>query len=184
LTSYQFSVFSFQIQVDQFSVCQTESLKTDKLSSDNRQLKTDNWRLKIKMILLLPLLIISVFLEGTITALPLVLVCLLCLTILKRDAVVFFAAFFAGLILDVLVVHRVGGASIFFLSYVFLILLYQKKYEINSYIFVAVSAFLGSLGFLGMFGYGNMFWQALVSSLIAVVLFAIFKLGERGKRQG
>jgi cell shape-determining protein MreD len=131
------------------------------------------------MLILLPLLIISIFLEGTVTTLPLVLVCLLCMTILKRDWVVFPAAFFAGLILDVLVVHRLGGASIFFLLYVFLILLYQRKYEINSYPFVFTASFFGSFLFLLIFNYSNVFLQSVISSLIAVVLFALLKVSSR-----
>ncbi len=128
------------------------------------------------MLLLLPLLIISIFLEGTITTLPLVLVCLLILTIIKRDASIFPVAFFAGLLLDTMLVHRLGGASIFFLTFVFLILLYQKKYEINSYPFVLVSSFLGGLLFLTIFGYSGAILQALVGSMIAGMLFGVVSL--------
>jgi cell shape-determining protein MreD len=128
------------------------------------------------MFFLLPLLIIAIFLEGTVTTLPLVLVCLLCLTIIRRDWVVFPAAFVAGLLLDTLLVHKVGGASIFFLLYVFLIFLYQRKYEINSYPFVFTASFFGSLLFLLVFGFSNIFSQAVISSLIAVVLFAILRI--------
>lgn len=125
------------------------------------------------MLILIPLLIISVFLEGTVTTLPLVLLLLLCLTILKRDVVIFPIAFFAGLILDALLVHHMGGASIFFLLFVLLIFLYQRKYEINSYPFVFVASFLGSWIFLMIFGYGNVLGQSLISSFIAFCLFGI-----------
>jgi hypothetical protein len=134
------------------------------------------------MILLAPLLIISILLEGTVTIIPLVLVCLLCMTIFKRDASVFPIAFFAGIFLDIFVLHIIGGASIFFLVFVLLILLYQRKYEINSYPFVAVSSFLGSWMFLVIFGYGGAILQALLASLIAIFLFGILRLGVRVKR--
>jgi cell shape-determining protein MreD len=123
--------------------------------------------------MLFPLLIISILLEGTITTLPLVIICLLCWTIVRRDTSVFPAAFFAGLLLDTLTVHRVGGASIFLLALVFLILLYQRKYEINSYPFVLAASFLGSGLFLMVFSYNNVLLQAMIGSLIAVVLFAV-----------
>jgi cell shape-determining protein MreD len=128
------------------------------------------------MIFFLPLLIIAVLLEGTIITLPLVLVTLLCMTILRRDWVVFPSAFFAGLFLDALLVHHVGGASMFFLTFVFLIFLYQRKYEINSYPFVGVASFLGSWIFLSIFGYDGAIITSLFSSLIAVVLFIILKI--------
>jgi len=82
------------------------------------------------MFLFLLLIIISVFLEGTVTTLPLTLVCLLCLTIYKREGIVFLIAFLAGLLLDILRVNMVGESSLFFVVFVFLILLYQRKYEI------------------------------------------------------
>ena len=125
------------------------------------------------------LLAFSIFLEGTITTLPLVLVCLLCMTILRRDWVVFPAAFFAGLLLDTLLVRQLGGSSIFFLVYVFLIFLYKRKYEINSYQFVFTASFFGSILFLLAFGYNNVFLQAVISSFIAVVLFMVLKISTR-----
>ncbi len=69
---------------------------------------------------LLLLLIISIFLEGTITTLPLVFVCFICLTILMRNPSLFFLAFFAGILLDAFGLRPIGEASIFFLFSVFL----------------------------------------------------------------
>ncbi len=117
------------------------------------------------------LLVIFTFLEGTVTTLPLLLVLLLCLTIVKRDAVVFPVAFGVGLFLDVLTAKTVGLSSIFFILFVFLILLYQRKYEINSYPFVFFASFVGSSIFLLFFGYGGWFLQAIINSFIALVLF-------------
>ncbi len=128
------------------------------------------------MFLLIPLLILAILLEGTVTTIPLILVCLLLLTILRRGAFVFLTAFFAGLVWDVLTLHRVGGASIFLLVFVFLILLYQRKYEINSYPFVFASSFLGGLLFLTIFGNSGAISEALVGSMIAGVLFTVVSL--------
>jgi rod shape-determining protein MreD len=126
-------------------------------------------------------LIISLLLEGTVTTLPLVLIVLLCLTIQRRDASIFPLAFFAGIFLDILTVHIIGVSSIFFTVMVFLILLYQRKYEINSYPFVAAAACLGSFVFLRMMGIGGWFWQPVISSFIAVVLFGFLRHRERPK---
>jgi len=127
------------------------------------------------MYLLGTLLIFSVLLEGTVTTLPLVLISLLCFTLRKRSDSIFPIAFGAGLLLDLLRVRVLGLSSLFFILFLFLVLLYQRKYEINSYPFVAVSAFLGSLGFLGIFGGENSLMQSLISALLAVILFSGMK---------
>src|SRR6266705_745987 len=103
---------------------------------------------------------------------PLVFICIFLLSIIKRDSSVFPVAFFAGLLLDLLTVRPLGLTSIFFLCVVLLVLLYQRKYEINSYPFVLTASFLGSLLFLWIFGYGNIFLQSVLSSILAVILFA------------
>jgi len=125
------------------------------------------------MVFLLSVLFIAaIFLEGSVTTLPLVLICILCLTIFKRKAIIFPIAFLAGLILDILTVRVLGSASIYYLVFIFLILLYQRKYEINSYPFVAAATFLGSFGFLIIFNRGNLLLDPLFSSLVALVFFA------------
>ena len=77
--------------------------------------------------LLLILLIIALILEGTLTALPLVFICLLCLTILMRDQRIFFIAFITGIFLDAFSLRPLGETSIFFLFVVFLIFLYPNN---------------------------------------------------------
>ena len=90
-----------------------------------------------------------------------------------RNLFLFILAFVAGMLLDVFALRQVGQTSIFLLLIVFLLLLYQRKYEINSYPFVLISSFVGSLVFLLLFGYGNVIVLAVLSSVIGVVLFGI-----------
>lgn len=120
-------------------------------------------------------LFIAVLLEGSVTTLPLVLIVLLCLTIVRRDAIVFSLAFIAGIFLDIVTVQTIGRSSLFFTVMVFLILLYQRKYEINSYPFVFFACLVGSFVFLFMMGIGNIIGQAIVSGALAVILFGIVK---------
>ncbi len=129
------------------------------------------------------LLLIFVFLEGTVTTLPLVFVLLLSALILKRRRLVFYAAFISGLLLDLLTVRTIGSEIIFFLLFFYLVLLYQKKYEINSYPFVLVSSFVGSYLFLLLFGYGNVLAQSAVSCIVAIVLFTVGRFGKTEKRK-
>ena len=136
------------------------------------------------IVFLLLLLCISVLLEGTVTTLPLVFVCLLCLTILQRNALIFFFAFVSGIFLDVFALRPLGETSIFLLTVTLLIILYQRKYEINSYPFVIIASFLGSFAFLFIFGYSDAFLQAGLCALIAIVLFAGVRLVTvKGKDQ-
>jgi hypothetical protein len=140
-------------------------------------MENGKWTVENHMfIFLYILLFLSVLLEGTVTTLPLVLVCLLCLTILKREASVFLFAFFSGIMLDIFTLRPVGGASIFFLMFVLLILLYQRKYEIYSFPFVMTASFLGSLLFLGIFSYDYIILQAAMSIILGTVVFAIVKV--------
>ncbi|MGI8420149.1 MAG: hypothetical protein ACR2LN_05920 [Candidatus Levyibacteriota bacterium] len=125
---------------------------------------------------LLMLLFFSILSEGTVTSLPLVLVSLLCLTILTRDSIVFFAAFVAGILLDVFALRPLGETSIFLLTFVLLILLYQGKYEIYSYQFVIFAAFIGGLFFLGIFGSTQVLLNAIVGAIVAACFFALIKL--------
>lgn len=128
----------------------------------------------------IPALIITLLLEGTITTLPLVLVVLLCLTIIRRDAMVFPVAFIAGFVLDVMAIRTLGTSSIFFTVMLFLILLYQRKYEINSYPFVGAAAFLGSLGYLVILGYQSWFIQSVLSGIVALSLFMTLRFFYKG----
>ncbi|HSX09630.1 MAG TPA: hypothetical protein VLF93_05735 [Candidatus Saccharimonadales bacterium] len=127
------------------------------------------------IVFLFILLIVSVVLEGTVTALPLVLICLICMAIVMRNSFIFLSAFIAGMFLDAFALRPLGGASIFLLLSVFVLLLYQRKYEINSYPFIFISSFVGSLLFLLLFGYTSAFLLAFVSSIIAVLFFMLVR---------
>lgn len=120
-------------------------------------------------------LFIALFLEGTVTTLPLVLIVLLCLTIYRRDAIVFPVAFVSGIILDILIVQTIGVSSLFFAVMICMILLYQRKYEINSYPFVFFASLLGSFGYLLLFERGSFLIDGFVGSIIALLFFASFR---------
>lgn len=120
-------------------------------------------------------LIISVFLEGTFTTIPLTLLVLLCLMIVKRDAGIFPLAFFAGLLIDAMTLRPLGVTSLFLLFVLFVLLLYQRKYEMYTYQFVLVAGFITSILFLAIFRYEAIVWQALASALFACALFALVK---------
>lgn len=125
--------------------------------------------------LFLFIVILALFLEGTMTTLPLVFLCLVILTIFMRNLFLFVLAFLAGIFLDAFALRPVGETSIFLLLFVFLLLLYQRKYEINSYPFVFIASFVGALIYLLIFGYQHAYWLASLSAVFAVFVFGIFR---------
>lgn len=121
------------------------------------------------------LIIVAIFLEGIITSIPIVSLVLLIFYILKRTSSIFFLAFILGISLDVLSVRILGSSSAFFIAFIFIVFLYERKFEIATYPFVFFSSFLGGFLYLWIFGYNHVLEQSLASSLIAVLLFGILK---------
>lgn len=121
------------------------------------------------------IVLVFLWLEGVVTALPLFLIAVLVMLILQKNSLVFVLAFLGGLILDVTAVRPAGGSSLFLVGFLFFILLYKRKYEIATVLFVWASSFFGSFLYLWFFGYGDVLMQALVGSIVGVLLFVILK---------
>lgn len=115
----------------------------------------------------------SLFLESSVTTLPLVFLTLFCLAVLTRKEWVFVAAFIAGVLLDALSFRVLGQSSLYFILYIFLVFLYERKFEISTKYFVFMASFLGSFGFLIIFSYNNVVLQSLMSSIIGILIFSI-----------
>jgi hypothetical protein len=94
----------------------------------------------------------------------------------EQNALIFGLAFFGGLLLDITVVHAIGGSSIFLVCWLFLILLYKRKYQVDSIPFVVVSSFFGSFLYLWFFGEAHIFLQSLVSSFAGSVFFIVIRI--------
>lgn len=67
--------------------------------------------------------------------------------------------------------NLVGKTSLFFIISLFLVLLYERKFEVKTLLFVAISSFVGSAGYLVLFGYDHLIQQSLVSAILAVLIF-------------
>ncbi|MDP2649478.1 MAG: hypothetical protein Q8P10_01400 [bacterium] len=134
-----------------------------------------------QFLLVFLLLFFLVFLEGSITTIPLVLDVLLVLYVLLRSPWIFLAAFLGGLFLDISLVNHPGNTSIFFLVFLLIVNLYERKFEISNVYFILIYSFLGSLIFLKISGYDNIFVQSLLSSIFSVLLFIIMKRFYREK---
>lgn len=117
------------------------------------------------------LLLISLVLEASITTLPLILLVLICITVIYKDYSVFFLALVFGIFLDIFTFKPIGLSSTFFISIIFLILIYQRKFEITTNYFVFFASFLTSLSFLFLSGNMNIVVQSVISSLIGLLIF-------------
>ncbi len=123
------------------------------------------------MIIFLLLLVLAVFLEGSVTTLPFSLILLIVFYCVSKKQETFLIGFIFGLLRDIVDLRLLGVSSLFFVTAIFVAGLYERKFEIQSAPFVFLFSFLGSFLYLLLFGYQNVFPQALVLSLIGVFAF-------------
>ncbi|MDZ4228459.1 MAG: hypothetical protein U1E54_04415 [Candidatus Levybacteria bacterium] len=86
---------------------------------------------------------------------------------------IFFAAFGLGLFLDLLDLRNIGYTSLILAIFVFVIWLYERKFETQTISFVFIATFFGSIIYLMVFGYHMVFLQAFINALVAVVIFRV-----------
>ncbi|CAN5154789.1 hypothetical protein BH09PAT1_BH09PAT1_2120 [soil metagenome] len=131
--------------------------------------------------LLIGFLIIALVVEGTITSLPLVLLMLLICTTQLKTTDVFLSAFLAGVILDVLLVRPLGQTSFYFLMALFLIFMYERKYEITSPIFITIATFFLSLIYFIIFPVPQSFSQIICVTILAFLGFNLVQRVNKRK---
>lgn len=124
------------------------------------------------LFLLLIAILLAVF-EGTVFTLPIVFIYLNALYIKKRNLFMFVVAFVGGFILDVISLRSIGLSSLFFVSSLFVVGLYEKKFEIKTNWFILLSSLLGSFAYLLLVGNHDIIKLSLVSSLLALILFKL-----------
>lgn len=134
----------------------------------------------MKIFFLCVILFLSV-LPGSFTTIPVALSVLLVLYIFNTDSWVFFAAFVCGLLLDFVLLRTAGITSLIFISFLLLINLYEKKFEIKTTHFILFFSFIGSLVYLEIYKQNYVIQQSIVNSLIAVLIFKVFSRMERRK---
>lgn len=121
-------------------------------------------------------LTVAVILEASVTTLPLTFLILLFIVVAARKNEAFFLAFLTGFILDVLTMRMIGLSSIYFVIFVCIVFLYQKKFEIDALPFITGFSFIGSLGYLVMIGSKGFILQALLVTVISALSFLVFKI--------
>ena len=111
---------------------------------------------------------------SALTTFPVIVSMILCFTVVSKSPKIFILAILGGLLIDVFFLRIPGSTSLFLVIFAFMIFLYQKRFEIQTYVFVFIGTFLGSVIYLKIFGYDEIFLQSLVSSLLALFLFRVF----------
>lgn len=121
------------------------------------------------------LLLVSIFLESTLITIPLTLLIIIFAAVTVKNNDVFILAFLSGLLLDILTLGTIGLSSAFFILFVTLIFLYQKKFEISSLNFIALISFLGSVIYLFLTNSNHLISEAFVATALMIFSFFIFK---------
>lgn len=118
------------------------------------------------------LILILTLLQACLTTLPLVVLFFLNAAVVAKKTWIFPASFLTGLVLDVLLLNPMGKTSLFLLIFLFIILLYDKKFDIQTFPFVFLASFIGSLiYFIAILHIPNIFTQAIISAVISTLSF-------------
>lgn len=128
-------------------------------------------------------LLAALFLEGSITTLPLVLLVLLIFTVVFRQSFVFGVAFLSGLLLDVLLMRPVGQTSVVFVLFVLFVRLYERKFEIETVPFMVFASALGSLIYGIVFGIPDLLLEVGAAMIGGVLLFLAVETIRKRQQQ-
>jgi hypothetical protein len=131
------------------------------------------------MLLVVVLLILITLIFSGITTIPFSIGLLAISAVLSQKSWVFFLALGLGLFLDLITLRPLGLSSLTLVIFVFMVFLYKRKFETQTATFVFIATFFGSLVFLKIFDYQQLFLQSLINSLLTVIVFKLLwlKLG-------
>lgn len=125
----------------------------------------------MKVLFISIILFFALIFETAFFSLPLVLITVLLLGVLYKEAWIFPVAFGMGILLDLLSFRTVGVSSIFFCVMLGFIYLYQRKFEIQTLPFIAAVSLVVSGFYLlvttGVFS----LWSICFSCILATGFF-------------
>lgn len=101
--------------------------------------------------IIIGLILAALMLEGSLTSLPLVLSALIIFRAIIKSDLIYLLAFVSGIFLDIFLVRHLGQTSIIFLVIFFLTSLYEKKFEVDSLLFVTIATCLTSFFYLSIY---------------------------------
>ncbi|PIP75049.1 MAG: hypothetical protein CO135_00830 [Candidatus Levybacteria bacterium CG_4_9_14_3_um_filter_35_16] len=122
-----------------------------------------------------PVFITAFIIEIVLTSTPLVLLMLLNIFVIEKKDWIFLLAFFSGIIFDVVSLRVIGITSIFLITVLFLVGLYEKKFETSSIYFIFTISFISSAIYLEIF-YRFSLVQSLICAFLGGVIFLFLSL--------
>lgn len=122
---------------------------------------------------MLALLVFALLFESSVFSLPFVFITLLLFAVISQSRRVFLSALISGIILDAMMVRTIGASSLFFCTFLFLVFLYQRKFEITSVYFVLVATGMGAFVYGVLFGMPHIWSYVIASCLFAMLLCAV-----------
>jgi cell shape-determining protein MreD len=128
----------------------------------------------MKYLTLLSIFFLTI-LESTFLSFPFLFVGLLLSTLFIKTGAIFSFALVSGILLDLLAVRPLGATGLFFVVFLYLVQLYDRKYEITSVTFVGVASFLGCYFYFWVFGEHDILFRSVISALITSILFYVAK---------
>lgn len=119
------------------------------------------------------------YLQATFIAFPISLPFIVAYAATNKKISSLFLAFFAGIINDVFSMDAIGKTSFYYITCVFLILLYGDKFETGTPRFVLIFNFIFSFVFMIVFYRENIFLGALLSTFISFIAFLFADINIR-----
>lgn len=127
-----------------------------------------------------PIFIVVFFLELVLTSVPLIFIMLLNLFIFSKKEWVFILAFTAGIFFDILSLRNLGYTSMFYVSSLFLVSLYERKFETSTIYFIFIMSVILSAVYLILFG-GFSILESIFSGIVGITIFLFFNFLQHNK---
>lgn len=105
----------------------------------------------MKFILYCVLLILCLSIQVKTTLLPISFIVLLVWTIEGKTVIPLILVFMLGLILDIIFLRILGSSMLYFLFVMTLVFLYERKFEVASFLFVTLVSFFSTLFYFLLF---------------------------------
>ncbi len=135
----------------------------------------------IKKIIVVVLFLVALFLESSITSIPFLLTGMLLLFVFTKKPYVFFVAFICGILLDSMLLRMMGSTSIFYLLFLLIVLLYDRKFEVLSLPFVLTLSVVGNILYAIYFDTPSLIFQIFVTFSLTLAGYSFIKKMQQKK---
>jgi hypothetical protein len=128
------------------------------------------------MSLIIFLLVFLSIISSTLSTIPFLVGLLVAFSVVFRKSWIFYLALIIGIFLDLIYLRNLGFSSLALCIYVFILFLYERKFETRTAAFVFMATFLGSLIYLKIFSFQQIFLSALLNAIFAAIFFKLLWL--------